>query len=197
MGVSFRLTGTLVLTCLLPMGALAQSDAEVIALSIRPLPADLQEGATVFRYDPQTGERIVLRQGNNHVECQPKDEEGFTRCTPKVEGPRRDLQAKLRAQGLSDEQVSAEVARAEAAGQIPPRTFGAISYRLYDEDDRIRLLWIISVPNATADMLGYPLGAQRNNALAGRGTPWMMNEGTPGAHLMIPINGTPLSNQSE
>jgi hypothetical protein len=39
-----------------------------------------------------------------------------------------------------------------------------------------------------------PTGSQRDNSLAGRGRPWMMREGTPGAHLMIPINGTDLSN---
>ena len=45
------------------------------------------------------------------------------------------------------------------------------------------------------DKLGLSVGSQRDNALAGRGMPWMMNEGTPGAHLMIPINGTALSNR--
>jgi hypothetical protein len=39
-----------------------------------------------------------------------------------------------------------------------------------------------------------PTCSQRDNSLAGKGTPWMMLEGTPGAHLMIPINGTELSN---
>jgi len=41
---------------------------------VRPLPADLQAGAAVFRYDEQTGERIVLRTGSNHVECHPRDD---------------------------------------------------------------------------------------------------------------------------
>ncbi|MDT8429111.1 MAG: hypothetical protein RQ757_10140 [Pseudomonadales bacterium] len=184
----------LAFSILAPLSALAQSEAELIAEAVRPLPEDLRAGATVYRYHPDTGERIVLRQGNNQVECQPKDAEQFTRCSSASEGPRRDLRAKLAAQGLSGEQLQAELARAEAEGRIPPRTFGAMNYRLYDGDDRIRLLWIVSVPNATAAQLGYPTGGQRDSSLAGRGTPWMMNEGTPGAHLMIPVNGTPLSN---
>lgn len=173
----------------------AQSTQELIAQAIRPLPEDLRAGATVFRYDPATGERVVLRQGNNHVECRPKDEEGFTRCTPTANASRSDLSEKLRAQGMSDDEVSAALAEAERKGEINPRIFGSLSYRLYDEPDRIQLLWIVSVPNATPEQLGMPTGAQRDNALAGKGTPWMMNPGTPGAHLMIPINGTELSNK--
>ena len=177
--------------------ATAQSTQELIAQAVRPLPDDLKEGATVFRYDPATGARIVLRQGNNQVECRPKDEEGFTRCSPTANGPRSDLSSKLRAQGLSDDEVNAALAEAERKGEIAPRIFGALSYRLYDEPDRIQLLWILSVPNATPEQLGMPTGAQRSNALAGRGTPWMMNPGTPGAHLMIPIHGLELSNKPQ
>lgn len=176
---------------------LAQSDEALIAQAIRPLPEDLRANATVYRYDPATGDRIVLRQGNNQVECRPKDDEGFTRCAPTANAPRSDMSAKLRAQGMSDEDVNATLVTAEARGLINPRIFGALSYRLYDEPDRIQLLWIISVPNATPEQLGMPTGTQRDNALAGRGTPWMMEPGTAGAHLMIPINGTELSNKPQ
>ncbi|MDO8271579.1 MAG: hypothetical protein Q7U82_06610 [Gammaproteobacteria bacterium] len=175
----------------------AQSTQELIAQAIRPLPEDLRAEATVFRYDPTSGERIVLRQGSNHVECRPKDEEGFTRCTPTATASRSDLSSRLRAQGLSDEDVNAALAEAERKGEINARIFGSISYRLYDEPDRIQLLWILSVPNATPEQLGMPIGSQRSNAIAGKGTPWMMEPGTPSAHLMIPINGTELSNKPQ
>jgi len=56
-------------------------------------------------------------------------------------------------------------------------------------------LWIVYLPNATSDVMGMSAASQRDNALAGQGMPWMMLEGTPGAHLMIAINGTALSNQ--
>ncbi len=172
----------------------AQTNAELIEQAVMPLPDDLKAGATVFRYDPETGARIVLRQGNNQVECQPRNEEGFTRCGPVSERARRDLSSKLSAQGLEGDALQAAMAEAEAKGEINPRTFGALNYRLYDKNDRIQLLWVVSVPNATSAQLGYPTGGQRDNSLAGKGTPWMMLDGTPGAHLMIPINGTPLSN---
>ena len=196
MRITTLLTAVVLASCA-SGSTLAQSTQELIAEAVRPLPEDLRANATVYRYDPESGDRIVLRQGSNQVECRPKDEEGFTRCTPTANASRSDMSAKLRAQGMSDEDINATLETAEARGLVNPRIFGSMSYRLFDESDRIQLLWIISVPNATPEQLGMPTGAQRDNALAGRGTPWMMNPGTPGAHLMIPINGTELSNKPQ
>ena len=62
------------------------------------LPPDLRAGATVVSYDKATGARTVLRQGTNFLECQPRMDDGFTRCYNKALAPRRDLEAKLRAE---------------------------------------------------------------------------------------------------
>ena len=70
--------------------------ADRIAEAVQILPADLRAGATVVTYDKATGARQVLRQGTNFVECQPRMDDGFTRCYNKALGPRRDLEAKLR-----------------------------------------------------------------------------------------------------
>ena len=83
---------------------------------------------------------------------------------------------------------------AEADGSVSPPAVGSRVYRLYDEGDRIQLLWLVLVPNQTAADLAMPMGSQRDASLAGHGTPWLMNEGTPRAHLMGPINGTDRSN---
>ena len=37
-----------------------------------PLPEDLRAGATIYKYDVKTGERIVLRKGTNSIECVPR-----------------------------------------------------------------------------------------------------------------------------
>src|SRR3982750_388196 len=74
----------------------AQSKDAKIAEAVQPLPDDLKAGATVVTYDEKTGERTVLRQGTNFVECQPKAKDGFVRCYNKVLAPRRALEAKLR-----------------------------------------------------------------------------------------------------
>jgi hypothetical protein len=174
--------------------AIAQSVDELIAEAVLPLPEDLRADATVYRYNPETGVRDVLRQGTNHVECHPKNQDGFTWCFPVATAVRRDLSARLIAEGVSDEDRQAAVATAEAAGEIEPTPFGSIIYRLYDGDDRIRLLWVVVLPGATSEELGMATASQRDASLAGQGLPWMMEEGTPQAHLMIPINGTELSN---
>jgi hypothetical protein len=178
----------------IPMAGAQDADPR-IAEAVRPLPAELREDATVFSYDETTGERIVLRQGRNAVECLPKNPNtGFTRCYAVADSSRRDLMAKLAAEGKSPEETDAALVEAEAAGEIPPATFGGLRYRVYDDDDRIRFLWVVSLPNATSGQLGMSTASQRDSSLAGRGLPWMMREGTPQAHLMIPINGTELSN---
>ena len=175
-------------------GAVAQTDQAIIDKALSPLPMDLRADATVYTYDDE-GNRVTLKVGGNHVECQPTDEEGFTRCGAVSQRARRDLQAKLSAQGLGGEELQMALQRAEDAGDIPARQFGALSYRRFDTADRIQYLFVVSLPNATAEQLGMPTGSQRDNSLAGQGTPWMMRSGTSGAHLMIPVNGTEYSNQ--
>jgi hypothetical protein len=167
----------------------AQAADPRIAEAIRPLPDDLQAGATVVVYDQKTGERQVLRQGTNVMECQPKSPvDGFTRCYHKQLAPRRDLEAKLRAQGKKDEEVTAAVQAATKAGTIKAPTFGMMSYRLSDDKGRIQKLWVMSVPNATPETIGVSTSSQREEALLGKGLPWLMLPGTPNAHVMIPIN---------
>jgi len=162
--------------------------ADPIAQATLPLPEDLRAGAAVYTYDKATGARKVLRPGTNFVECMPRGDDGFTWCYNKVTAPRRDLQAKLHAEGKSDKEVQDAVAAATAAGTIKPTPFGTMSYRLYGKKDRIQLLWVMSVPNATPESIGVSEGSQRDEALKGQGVPWLMLPGTAGAHIMIPIN---------
>jgi hypothetical protein len=172
----------------------AQSTDAIVAEALLPLPEDMRADATVYRHDPETGERIVLKAGTNYVECTPKDEDGFTRCESVRLGPRRDLAAKLEAQGVTGDDLQAALAEAEAAGEIEPVPFGSMLYRHFDSPDRIQRLWVVRLPNATSGQLAMATASQRDNSLAGQGLPWMMREGTPNAHLMIPINGTEFSN---
>ena len=159
-----------------------------IAQATLPLPDDLRAGATVYKYDPKTGERIVLRKGTNHIECTPRGADDFTWCYNTVTAPRRDFSAKLRAQGKTDKEIQEAVAAATTAGTLKPAPFGTMSYRLYGKKDRIPLLWVLSVPGATPASIGVSDGSQRDEAIGGDGRPWLMLAGTPGAHIMIPIN---------
>ena len=74
------------------------------------------------------------------------------------------------------------------AGTLKAPANGMMSYRGYDKRDRIQNLWVMSLPNATPESAGVSTASQRDAALEGKGLPWMMLPGTPGAHIMIPIN---------
>ncbi|MDH4065319.1 MAG: hypothetical protein OEW19_13045 [Acidobacteriota bacterium] len=180
-----------------PLAAFAQAPSveAQIAAAVQILPEDLRDGATVVTYDPATGARKVLREGTNFLECQPRGEDGFARCYNKVFAPRRDLEAKLRAEKKSDEEISAAVAAAVKAGTIPPSPKAMMSYRDYDKPDRIQKLWVMSMPNATPESVGVSTAPQRDAALKGEGLPWMMQPGAPGAHIMIPINPKPAASK--
>lgn len=190
------LVATAAAALMLPLSAAparAQAADPRIAEALKPLPEDLKAGATVVAYDKATGARTILRQGKNDIECQPKADDGFVRCYNKILGPRRDMEAKLRAEKKSDKEVTEMVQAAIKAGTIKAPQFGTMSYRYSDDPERIKLLWVMSVPNATPESLGVSTVSQRDAALKGHGMPWMMLPGTPGAHIMIPINATPLS----
>lgn len=182
------LAGVTMLLTLFGVAASGETVDDQVAQAVLPLPMDLRAGATVVMYDKTTGERKVLRQGTNQVECEPKAEDGFTRCYNKVTAPRHELQAKLKAQGKSDKEISAAVAEATKNGTLKPVPYGTMSYRLSGDEGRIKLLWVVSVPNATTETIGVSTVSQRDAALKGHGLPWLMLAGTPGAHIMIPIN---------
>ena len=167
---------------------LAQSPDSRIAEALQPLPDDLKAAATVVDYDKATGARKVIREGTNQIECQPKAEDGFVRCYNKILAPRRDMEAKLKAEKKSDKEISEAVQAAIKAGTIKTAPFGTMSYRYSDDPQRIKLLWVMSVPNATPESIGVSTVSQRDAALKGHGLPWLMLPGTPGAHVMIPIN---------
>ncbi len=188
---------TVAVVSLCAVTAMAQTADARVAEALKPLPEDLKAGATVVAYDAASGARQVLRQGTNQIECQPKATDGFVRCYNTILAPRRDLEAKLHAQKKSDADIAAAVAEGQKAGTIPKPQFGTMSYRYSDDPKRIKLLWVMSVPNATPESLGVSTTSQRDAALKGAGQPWMMLPGTPGAHIMIPINALPLSNTAD
>ena len=177
-----------------PLDTKALYETDPILHATLPLPEDLRTGAQVVSYDEE-GNRQVLREGTNQIECATRNAmTGFTRCGHKSLGAQTDYRAQLSAQGMSFQEVSAAVVEARESGEIPSATYGSMIYRMYEEDDRLKLLWVVYLPNATSEQLGMSTAAQRDQSLAGMGRPWMMREGTPSAHLMIPINSTELSN---
>lgn len=176
--------------------ALDPSEIHPFIRATLPLPMDLRREATVISYDTKTGARKILRKGSNKIACLPRDAEtGFTRCSHEDNLAELDMRKELTAQGKSSEEVDAAVLAAIESGAISLRTFGGLAYRFYEGDDRLKLLWVLRLPGITAAETGMPSTAERDNLKIGKGTPWLMREGTSSAHLMIPINGTELSNR--
>jgi len=180
---------SLLLTFFAVAATAAEPVDERIAQAVLPLPRDLQAGASVGTYDPATGAGKVLRRGTNTIECEPTNPaDGFTRCYSNLTAPRRELEAKLRAEKKSDKEIQEAVAAAIKAGSIKAPPFGTMSYRLSSKDGVIKRLWVMSVPYATPESIGVSTVSQRDGALKGQGLPWLMLAGTAGAHVMIPIN---------
>jgi hypothetical protein len=186
---NFGLAGLVVFAGLITSPpALAASVDDEIAQALLPLPEDLRAGATVVKYDPATGARIVLRPGTNAIECEPMNPDtGFIRCYNKVTVPRHEFEAKLRAQKKTDDEVRGAVAAAIKDGTLKVPPFGTMAYRLTFKEGVIKNLWIMSVPYATSESIGVSTVSQRDAAMQGKGIPWLMLAGTPGAHVMIPI----------
>src|SRR2546425_9411032 len=114
---------------LVPLAAAAGQTAAIdrqITEAVRILPQDFRAGATVVTYDATAGARKVLRQGTNFIECQPRMADGFERCYHKSLAPRRDFEAKLRAQKKSDEEIPQAGAAAVKAGPPAPGAEGEI-----------------------------------------------------------------------
>ena len=184
--------GTALVLCLAGTGVARAQSAEEIAAAVLPLPDDLKAGATIYNYDAG-GDRKILRAGTNGVECMPMGKDGFTWCYSVATRDRRDFSAKLRGQGKADKEIGELTAEATKSGAIKAAPMGAMMYRYSADPKRIKLLWVMQVPNQTPESLGVSTGSQRDAGLKGHGMPWMMLPGTPGAHIMIPINNTPLS----
>src|SRR5580704_4711034 len=104
-----------------------------IGEAVKILPQDLRAGATVVTYDAATGERKVLRQGTNFIECQPRMADGFVRCYDKSLAPRRDLEARLGAQKKTEAEIQQAVAAAVKAGTLPQPAKAMMSYRGFDK----------------------------------------------------------------
>jgi len=158
------------------------TDAQ-IAEAVSPLPESMRADATVVTFDAK-GAVQTLRQGTNGVVCQPnqpKPTPDFSAsCYSQALAPQREMEAKLRAEGKDAKAVSAAVQAAKDAGTLKNPPLGTMMYgRSGKTADATRVTWVMLMPNMKAEDLGLPVKA-------GKGTPWMMNSGKPGAHIMMP-----------
>jgi hypothetical protein len=185
----------LVLAFGVSMGVYAQSPIPPASMQIKmaelAAPMEKRSGATVLGYDP-SGKLVVLRQGSNEMICLADDpgQKGFS-----VSSYHRDLEPfmqrgrELKAEGKSQADVIRirdEEARAGKVSLVKqPSTLFVFSAKDEDVDPATAsvkngyLRYVIYIPYATAESTGLPLKQDAP------GMPWIMDPGTPRAHIMI------------
>ena len=185
---------SLVLLSLLTLSVAAtaqttQSAADQIASTILAAPEELRAGAAVLGYGAD-GKLTELRKGTNEMICladDPKDTRFSTSCYHKDLEPYMARGRELAAQGIAGNERNEkyrwkEVKEGKLKMPKEPRMLYVMSGKGYDAasgkvtDGVVR--WVIYIPFATAESTGLSTKSKR-------GEPWLMDAGTPGAHIMI------------
>lgn len=163
--------------------------ADQIAAAILAAPEELREGAAVLGYGAD-GKLTELRKGSNELICladDPKDARFSTACYHKDLEPFMARGRELAAQGIAGNARNEnyrwkEIKEGKLKMPKEPRMLYVLSGKGYDAASgkvmESSLRWVIYVPFATAQSTGLSTKSKR-------GEPWLMDAGTPGAHIMI------------
>lgn len=168
-----------------------QPQENQIQAALAPLPDSMQEGAGVLGYNQQ-GELITLREDSNELICladNPEDERFHVACYHKDLEPFMKRGRELRAEGKSTGEVQ-EIRQEEIeAGGIPMPEKPMSLYSLTGKADaydystntlrQARPLYVVYIPYATESTTGLATSP------VSRGAPWLMDPGTPWAHIMV------------
>ena len=165
------------------------SAEEQIAATILAAPEELRAGAAVLGYGAD-GKLTELRKGTNEMIClasAPKATRFSASCYHKDLEPYMARGRTLAAQGIAGNDRNEkyrwkEIKEGKLSMPKEPRMLYVMSGKGYDAasgkvtDGVVR--WVIYVPYATAQSTGLSTKSKR-------GEPWLMDAGTPGAHIMI------------
>ena len=162
-----------------------------IRMALLAAPEEKRDGATVMGYD-EKGNLVSLRKGSNEMICLADDpkQKGFSvSCYHKELEPFMQRGRELKAEGKAQADVIKLRDEEAKAGKVKlvtsPSTL--FVYSAKDEDCDFNtgevkngyMRYVIYIPYATPESTGLPLkqGAP--------GMPWIMDPGTPRAHIMI------------
>lgn len=165
---------------------------EQVEAAIRALPETLREGATVLGYRASSDDLVTLREGDGEMICladRPGDERWHVACYHESLEPYMARGRELRARGVEGDRVDS-IRHAEAeSGALPLPEQGAALYSLTgppgsfdpasgEVSTEARPLFVLYMPWATPTSTGL---SPRPKA----GEPWLMDPGTPTAHIML------------
>ena len=189
-----RLAGLAVFTaCTASPGATAQvaNADEQIAQALLAAPDDKAGDARLLGWTSE-GAVVELRPGTNDMTCHASNPAGdrfSTSCYHSSLEPYFARGRELDAQGASADRYRIRFDEMES-GQLPMPAQSAVQYifdGVWDAAKRTgegRIRWVIYIPGATAESTGLSPEPQEDG-------PWIMMEGTPGAHIMPPRGRQP------
>ncbi|MDX1618654.1 MAG: hypothetical protein R3224_07695 [Balneolaceae bacterium] len=205
--ISRQLIAGIVLAALLGAGQEIRAQktiptvAQQIEAAVSAAPPNKREGAKVLGYNAQ-GELVTLREGSNELICladDPKNPKFHVACYYEGLEPFMKRGRELKARGYSSAEADSirweEIESGELA--YPEKPMGLYSLSgpeggySYSEGKvkEATPLYVVYVPYATEQSTGI------STAPAGEGGSWLMEAGTPWAHIMIP--GRPIDNSEE
>jgi len=164
--------------------------ADQMAAAVLAAPETMRADATIVGWDA-AGKTVILRQGTGELVClsdRPGDTAFSVACYHRDLEPYMARGRQLTAEGVTGGNRNAEhrwkeVQEGTLAMPDGPRmlyvvsgtSFDAIAGTVTEPYER----WVLYWPNATAETVGL------SATPAGPGVPWLMDAGTPGAHVMI------------
>jgi hypothetical protein len=167
------------------------SPEQQIAAAVNPLPESMQQEAKVLGYD-QNGEMVTLREGSNSLICltdNPDDGRFHVSCYHEALEPFMELGRQLRTEGYTGDEID-EIRKQEIEnGNIHMPEKPMALYSLFGESDgwdyssntlrSARPLYVVYIPYATIESTGLA------GSPVSQGAPWLMDPGTPWAHIMV------------
>lgn len=189
--VAFLWTGPVFAEAQTPDPATPDPETQ-IAQALLAAPEGLRDGATVRGFDDR-GRLVTLREGTNDLLCRASDpsaERWEAVCYHASLDPWMARGRELRSQGVTGRDVDRTRWEEAEAGRLPLPEYGITLHILTGEGYEAAgnevlspfMRWVIYVPGATAESTGL-------STQPARGTPWLMDPGTPGAHIMITPEG--------
>lgn len=167
------------------------SKEKQIKAAVSPAPEGMQDNATVKGYNSD-GEVVTLREGSNKLICltdNPDQDNFHVACYHKDLEPFMNRGRELKAKGLSREKVDSirykEIEEGKISLPNKPMALYSLtgSQKSFDYETGIvknaKPLYVVYVPYATEESTGL------SKKPVSKGAPWIMEPGTPWAHIMV------------
>lgn len=176
------------------------SKEEQIEAAVSPAPETMQDNATVIGYDDNEN-LVTLREGENKLICiadDPSQKNFHVACYHKDLEPFMKRGRELKAKGLSRKEIDSLRRKEIEKGEIELPQKPMALYSLTGSADSFDYsrgqlidatpLYVVYIPYATEESTGL------SKKPASKGAPWIMEPGTPWAHIMV-ITGRDLGIQ--